>query len=122
MADEAFAPKYIDTSEDSDYYGFEDALYDFSTIEADESPYAQGAYQFYEMDETRHKYKILSYTNMTQPYATSLFPQFIIESVMKTALDDDDFEFKVKVTSLPIPKEILDKGSYLNFYDHKESI
>mmetsp|Transcript_6767 Transcript_6767/g.9291 ORF Transcript_6767/g.9291 Transcript_6767/m.9291 type:complete len:146 (-) Transcript_6767:2264-2701(-) len=41
----------------------------------------------------------------------------MIESVLKTVLEDDDFEFKVKVTSLPVPKEISDKGNYLAFDD-----
>ena len=74
------------------------------------------------MDEDRHKYKILSYSNITAPFSTSLFPQFIIESVMKTALDDDEFEFKTKVTALPIPKEIRDKGNFMNFHDHTKTI
>ena len=42
-----------------------------------------------------------------------LFPQFILESVMKTALDDDEFEFKMRNTPLPIPLEILEKGNYM---------
>ena len=74
------------------------------------------------MDEDRHKYKILSYSNTTAPFSTSLFPQFILESVMKTALNDDSFEFKVKVSSLPTPKEVLDKGSFMTFEDHAQTI
>lgn len=70
------------------------------------------------MDEDRHKYKILSYSNLTAPFSTSLFPQFVIESVMKTALDDDEFEFRTTVTPLPITKEIRDKGAFLPFDDH----
>ena len=37
---------------------------------------------------------------------------------MKTALDDDDFEFKTTVKALPTPKEVLDKGSYMTMEDH----
>ena len=73
------------------------------------------------MDEERHKYKLLSYSNTTAPFSTGLFPQFIIESVMKTALDDDDFEFKTKITALPMPKEIREKGDFLTFHDHAET-
>lgn len=118
MSAKAFEATYIDTSEHKDFYGFRDALYEFSTETISEQPYSQGAYQFFEMDEDRHKYKILSYMNLTAPYSTSLFPQFIIESVMKTVLDDDEFEFKTKVTALPTPKETLDRGSFMTFYDH----
>ena len=74
------------------------------------------------MDESRHKYKILSYANLTQPYSASLFPQFIIESVMKTALDDDDFEFKTTLKALPITKENLARGPYATFNDLKETL
>lgn len=34
LAAEAFEPKYIDTAGDKDYYGFENALFEFSTEEA----------------------------------------------------------------------------------------
>lgn len=74
------------------------------------------------MDEDRHKYKILSYSNITAPFSTSLFPQFILESVMKTALNDDDFEFKVKVSPMPTPKDIKDKGSFMTFDDHVQTM
>ena len=36
---------------------------------------------------------------------------------MKTALDDDSFEFKVKVSPLPTPEDVLHKGSFLTFSD-----
>ena len=55
------------------------------------------------MDEEKHHYKFLSYVNCTDLYSTQLFPQFMIESVMKTALNDDDFELKIRSTPFPIP-------------------
>jgi len=55
------------------------------------------------MDEERHKYKIITYANLTSPFSTMLYPQFIIESVMKEALQDDDFELKFRTTPLPPP-------------------
>lgn len=73
------------------------------------------------MDEDRHKYKILSYSNTTAPFSASLYPQFIIESVMKTALDDDDFELKVKVSPLPIPKSVEERGMFLTFNEMIET-
>ena len=48
------------------------------------------------MDEVKHHYKFLSYVNCTDLYSPALFPQFMIESVMKTALNDDNFELKVR--------------------------
>lgn len=40
MAAEAFETTYVDTSEDKDYRGFEDALLDFSINTATEAPWA----------------------------------------------------------------------------------
>ena len=104
------------------FEGFGKQLFKFSEETAVERPWAQGAYQFYEMDEDEHKYKILSYSNLTAPFSTSLFPQFILESVMKTALNDDSFEFNVKVSSLPTPADVLDKGAFMTFDDHTQTI
>lgn len=44
MASEAFKPTYVDTSSDKNFYGFENALFDFSEDVAAERPWAQGAY------------------------------------------------------------------------------
>lgn len=41
----------------------------------------------------------------------------MIESVLKNAFDDDNFEFKVRQTPLPAPKEILDKSNFLTSKD-----
>ena len=73
MASEAFHPTYIDPQLDSTFQGFEDSLAKFSEETALERPWALGAYQFYEMDEEHHKYKILSYSNLTAPFSTSLY-------------------------------------------------
>ena len=73
MSTKAFKPTYIDTFENKNFTDFYDELSDFSTNNVTEQPWALGAYQFYEMDEERHKYKILSYSNTTSPFSTSLF-------------------------------------------------
>ena len=68
------------------------------------------------MDEQRHKYKVLSYANATSPYSNQFYPQFLIQSIMKGALDDEDFEFNLKVTPMPTPKENFEQGSFLDTY------
>ena len=70
------------------------------------------------MDEERHKYKINSFVNITNPFSTQLYPQFIIEGVLKEALGDDDFEFKLRSTPMPAPFENTEKGNYLTAEDH----
>ena len=69
------------------------------------------------MDEDLHKYKFLSYVNVTSPIVTQTYPQFMIESIMKTALDDDDFEFKVRQTPFPAPLETTEVGNYLTAFE-----
>ena len=55
--------------------------------------------------------------NATSPFSTLLYPQFILESVLKNAFDDDDFEFKLRATPFPAPHENTAKGSYLTTKD-----
>ena len=43
---------------------------------------------------------------MTSIGASILFPQFMYESILKTANDDKDFEFKVRSTAYPVVKEV----------------
>lgn len=64
--------------------------------DATEWPWSYGSFQFYEMDEQRHMYKFITYVNITSPFVTQAYPQFMIESIMKTALNDDDFEIKFR--------------------------
>ena len=112
-SESTFAPTYIDTSDHTDYYDFYEAIYEYCKNDAIEKPWSLGSYQFYEMDEDIHRYKILTHVNATSPHSPGLYPQFIIESVLKTAFDDPDFEFKVRLTSMPAPWNITDKGDYL---------
>ena len=118
--DEIFEASYVDTAGDEDFLGFHNRVFDFCVNTAVERPWSLGSFQFYEMDEDKHQYKIMSYVNTTSTFSTGVYPQFILESVMKTAFNDDDFEFKVRTTPLPTPKETLDKGTYLTLEDQLE--
>ena len=40
-----------------------------------------------------------------------------MSDALKNAFDDENFEFKVRQTPLPAPKEILEKGSFLSSKD-----
>ena len=44
--------------------------------------------------------------NITSPLSTAFFPEFIVQSVMKTAMGDDDFEFRVRTTPFPTPDDV----------------
>ena len=42
---------------------------------------------------------------MTSNGASTLFPQFMYESILKVANDDKDFEYKVRSTAHPVIEE-----------------
>ena len=42
---------------------------------------------------------------MTSNGASTLFPQFMYESILKVANDDKDFEYKVRSTAYPVIEE-----------------
>ena len=96
--DEAFEVSYVSTEGQEIFLDYYDQIYDhFTTQEkSGEKPWSYGSYQFYDMDEENNKYMFLTHVNLTSPFSTLLYPQFMIESVLKNALDDDDFEFKVR--------------------------
>lgn len=66
------------------------------------------------MDEVNHQYKVNVYVNLTSSHATALYPQFLIQSILKGAFEDDDFEFNLRLTPMPITKEVADKGDILD--------
>ena len=96
--DEAFEVSYVSTEGQEIFLDYHDQIFDhFTTQESSgDQPWSYGSYQFYDMDEEKNKYMFLTHVNLTSPFSTLLYPQFMIESVLKHALDDDDFEFKVR--------------------------
>ena len=48
---------------------------------------------------------------MTSIGASILFPQFMYESILKTANNDEDFEFKVRSTPYPVMREIKEDNA-----------
>lgn len=112
--EESFDPTYISTKDDKDYFKFNQEVNDYCKNNVTEWPWSYGSYQFYEMDEEKNQYKILSYVNSTSPFSTLLYPQFILESVLKNAFEDDEFELKWRATPFPAPYETRSLGDYLD--------
>jgi hypothetical protein len=50
-----------------------------------------------------------SYVNMTQTEGVSLYPQFMYESILKIAMDDPNFKYKVRNTPYPTTNKVLDR-------------
>jgi len=68
----------------------------------DRQPYHYGSYLVYEADTVSNTYLVNSYINITSQDVTALYPQFMYESILKTATGDKDFKFKVTTEPYPI--------------------
>ena len=49
--------------------------------------------------------------NITSPHSSVLFPQFMLEAVLRLATEDPDFEFKTKSTPYPL-QDVINKSSF----------
>lgn len=102
----AFDVSYSEVAQGSTFDTYADALFAFGTREAREEPYLYGSYEIYQADSESHLYKFVSYINMTSSASSILYPQFMYESILKTATGDSEFEFKTRSTPYPVNKEL----------------
>jgi len=81
-----------------------------------ELPYMYGAYEIYEADKVNNHYQFLTFVNITSQDAPGLYPQFMYESILKTATGNDDFKFKIRNTPYPPTTrlQLRIKGEELN--------
>ena len=70
-------------------------------------PFFYCSYQIYEADTVTQQYKFYNHMNLTNADATALYPQWMYESILKTATNRSDFEFKVRSTPMPTTNEVL---------------
>jgi hypothetical protein len=68
------------------------------------SPDMYGSYLVYEADKVNKQYSFITYVNTTSQDAAGLFPQFMYESILRDALDNQELSFKVKTSPLPHAK------------------
>ena len=96
-------------------------MFAFGVKEASEEPYMYGSYEIFEANRQTQSYKFASYVNMTSSASSILFPQFMYESILKTATGDPEFEFKTRSTGYPVNYELKrrsatgDAGSIIFF-------
>jgi len=50
----------------------------------------------YEADLDTQQYKFMSFVNLTSSDASGLYPQFMYESILKVATQDENFKFKTR--------------------------
>lgn len=85
---------------------FSEDVYAFGVENCPNEPYHYSSYEIYEANKDTQNYKFISYVNMTSSMGVGHFPQYMYEAILKTALEDEDFEFKVRSTPVPLTQEI----------------
>ena len=75
---------------ETEYYPFYDAIFNERTV-GKPQPTRYGSYQIYQADGVAHNYQVNAQLNLTSQDVTALYPQFMYESILKTAMNDPDF-------------------------------
>ena len=72
-------------------------------------PFMYGSYEIYSASQADQYYEFVSLVNLTSIDSAGLYPNFMYESILKTATDNQDFKFKVRSTPYPPTRFILDR-------------
>lgn len=89
------------TNKSMNFEGFDDYVYYWGQSHVREMPYFYQAYSFYEADPVLQQYKFYSFVNMTNAEGVAIYPQSMYESILKVAMNDTQFEYKVRNTPYP---------------------
>ena len=88
---------------------FVDYTYYFGRGNKPDFPYLYASYKFYEADRASDSYKFYTMVNFTARESVSLYPQFMYEAVLRTALDEPEFELKTRSTPYPITNVVRER-------------
>lgn len=69
--------------------------------QGEEKPYRFGSYEIFRVDKANQNYQVNAHLNLTSQDAAAFYPQFMYESILKTATGDSEFKFKVSSTPFP---------------------
>ena len=89
---------------------FGEVLYDTRAYNGTKSsvetvfPYRVGSYYFYEANNKTKQFKVAAFMNLTSQDVMALYPQFLYESIIKTATGRDDLQLKVSSVPFPLVK------------------
>ena len=65
-----------------------------------------GAFHFFEQNDTSHTYKFISLVNTTYQDSVITYPQLMYESILRKAAGDSQLEFRVRSTSIVVEEEV----------------
>ena len=74
----------------------------------DPKPYRFGSYLVFEANYTDHHYKVINFVNTTSQDVAAAYPQFMYESILRTATGQSYFQFKLVTHPFPILEEYRD--------------
>lgn len=80
---------------------FDQEVYDYRN-DGEREPFKFGSYYIYEADTTTQTYRVVDFVNTTSQEATVAYPQFMYESILKTASNDTEFEFVMTTSAYPV--------------------
>ena len=72
-------------------------------------PFMYGSYEIHSASKADQYYEFVSLVNLTSIDSAGLYPNFMYESILKTATSNPDFNFKVRSTPYPPTRFILDR-------------
>jgi len=64
-------------------------------------PYRYGSYNIFLANKLTNQFLIVNYLNITSQDVTALYPQYMLQAILRTATDDPELNFDV--TSVPFP-------------------
>jgi hypothetical protein len=106
-AEDAFEFYYEDNVEGAiTFDDFAQKVFEFGQRECPIEPYHYSSYEIYQANTDSHQYKFINYVNITSEQVVGYYPQFMYEALLKTALNDTEFEFKTRSTAYPLTYEV----------------
>ena len=91
----------LKTTPVTDWTAYTQEVFD-QQYEGDVNPIRYGSYLIYQADKENHIYQFNTYVNTTSPMVTAYYPQYMYQSILRTALDKPDFEFNVNTQPFPV--------------------
>jgi hypothetical protein len=64
--------------------------------------YNGGGYLVYQANLTSNTYRVINYVNTTSQDIAAAWPQFMYESILRTATGEPDFQFKLVTKPYPV--------------------
>ena len=83
------------------YNDFFYKVYDFRN-EGDVYPYRYGSYQIYHANKNELLMQFVNYLNVTSQDVTGMFPQFMLQTMLRAMLDDPELIFDITLVPYPV--------------------